>query len=449
MEVTVLGAAGTVTGSKILVTTSTTRVLVDCGLFQGTKELRQRNWEPPPVDPRELDAVILTHAHLDHCGYLPVLVRHGFSGPVRCTSGTRGLARIILSDAAFLQEEDARRANRHRYSRHDPALPLYTADDVQRALPLFRTADFDAPFRVGDLEVTLVPAGHILGAASVRIEHEGRVAFFSGDLGRPDDLLMRPPRPFGGADLLVVESTYGDRLHTDQDPHAELAEVVRGVCGRGGVLMIPAFAVGRSQAILHLLAELTARGDIPRVPTYLDSPMAIDATDLFCSHAGEHRLSDEQCAVMCHGAEFTRDVQDSKAIDQRGGPAIVIAGSGMATGGRILHHLARFGPDRRNGVLLVGFQAAGTRGAALREGAEALRIHGRDVPIEAERFTMDSLSGHADWRELVAWAGSAPPPDRVLIDHGEPGAALALQRHLREELGWTSSVAKEGQTVRV
>lgn len=449
MEVTVLGAAGTVTGSKYLVTTGTTRVLVDCGMYQGLKELRLRNWEAPPFDPREIDAVVLTHAHLDHCGYLPLVVRRGFSGPVYGTPATRGLARIILSDAAHLQEEDAKRANRYGYSRHDPALPLYTARDVERTLPLFRTVDFDETFRVGDLTISLIPAGHIIGAASVRVEHEGRVAFFSGDVGRPVDLLMRPPRRFGGADLLVVESTYGDRLHSDQDPHAELAQVVNQVCGRGGVLMIPAFAVGRSQALLHVLAELTARGEIPPVPTYLDSPMAIDATDLFCSHSGEHRLADAQVEAMCRNAEFTRSPEESRRIDQRGGPAIVIAGSGMATGGRILHHLKRFAPDPRHGILLVGFQAAGTRGAALRRGAESVRIHGQEVPVRAERFTMDSLSGHADWRELLDWLGEAPEPARTLITHGEPEAAAAFRVHLRDELGWTATVARQNQTVRV
>jgi metallo-beta-lactamase family protein len=448
VKITFLGAAGTVTGSKYLVTTERARLLVDCGLFQGLKTLRERNWEPPPVSPHELDAVVLTHAHLDHSGYLPLLVRNGFRRRVRCTHGTAALARVLLADAAHLQEEDARRANRYRYSRHDPALPLYETADVERAVPLLDPVGFDEPFEVGDLRLTLVPAGHLLGAASVRIEHQGQTVVFSGDVGRPDDLLMRPPRPFDGADVLVVESTYGDRLHPDSDPHADLAGIVNRVCGRGGVLLVPSFAVGRAQALLLLLSELTAKGAIPKIPTFLNSPMAIEATEIFCAHPGEHRLDPPQCRAMCSAAVYTREVEQSKALNTHGGPMIVIAGSGMATGGRILHHLEAYGSDPRNGVLLVGYQAAGTRGAALRDGAETLKMHGRQVPIRAERFRMDALSGHADWRELVGWLRSAPrPPGRVVITHGEPSAADAFRLHLREELGWEATAAREGQTV--
>jgi metallo-beta-lactamase family protein len=449
VHISFLGAAGTVTGSKYLVETDHTRVLVDCGLFQGLKTLRERNWEPPPVSAHKLDAVLLTHAHLDHSGYLPLLVRAGFRRSIRCTAGTAALARILLLDAAHLQEEDARRANRYHYSRHAPALPLYTTEDAERVLPLLAPVPFDEPFEVGDLRITLVPAGHILGAASLRIEAGGKSVLFSGDVGRPDDLLMRPPRPFGGADVLVVESTYGDRLHAPEDPHAQLAAIVERVCGRGGILLVPAFAVGRSQALLHLLAELTASGAIPAVPTYLNSPMAIDATSIFCAHPGEHKLSPEACRAMCQAAVATREIEESKALNARSGPMILIAGSGMATGGRILHHLRSYGADPRNGILLAGFQAAGTRGAALRDGAQTLKIHGQQVPIRAERFTLDGLSGHADWRELVAWLRPARRPHQVFITHGEPLAADAFRLHLREELGWEARVARDGQTVEV
>jgi metallo-beta-lactamase family protein len=448
MRLTFLGAAGTVTGSKYLVTTDRTRVLVDCGLFQGLKYLRERNWQAPPVSPHKLDAVVLTHAHLDHSGYLPLLVRNGFRREVRCTAGTAALARVILADSAYLQEEDARRANRYHYSRHEPALPLYTSEDVEHTVPLLKATAFDEPFEVGDLRITLIPSGHILGAASVRIEHEGTSVLFSGDVGRPNDLLMKPPRPFAGADVLVVESTYGDRLHPERDPRQELADVVNKVCGRGGVLLVPAFAVGRSQAILLLLAELTASGAIPKIPTYLNSPMAIDASEIFCAHPQEHRLPRDRCMAMCGAAVYTRDAEESKALNGRGGPMIVIAGSGMATGGRILHHLKAYGPDPKHGVLLAGFQAAGTRGAALRSGAETLRIHGQDVPIRAERFTMDALSGHADWRELVDWLRpAATAPRRIFVTHGEPSAADAFLVHLRDELGWEATVAQDGQEV--
>lgn len=449
MEITFLGAAGTVTGSKYLVTTERARLLVDCGLFQGLKVLRERNWAPPPVSPGSLDAVVLTHAHLDHSGYLPVLVREGFSGPVRCTPGTAALVHVLLADAAHLQEEDARRANRHHYSRHEPALPLYTSDDVKRALPLLKPTTFDESFDVGDLRVTLVPVGHILGAASVRIEHAGKVAFFSGDVGRPHDLLMRAPRPFAGADVLIVEGTYGDRLHPKRDPHAELAEIVNTVCGRGGVLMVPAFAIGRSQALLHVLAELTASGTIAKIPTYLNSPMAISATEIFHANPDEHRLPPDQCTAMCNAATYTRTVEESKALNLRSGPMILIAGSGMATGGRILHHLKAFAGDAKHGILLVGYQAAGTRGAALRDGTDTLKIHGEHVPILAERFTMDGLSGHADWRELVEWLRPAKAPSQVFITHAEPVAGDALRVHLREELGWDARVATDGQKARV
>jgi metallo-beta-lactamase family protein len=447
MRISFLGAAGTVTGSKYLVTTEKARVLVDCGLFQGLKTLRERNWEPPPVQPHQLDAVLLTHAHLDHSGYLPLLVRAGFRRPIRCTKGTAALAKILLLDAAHLQEEDARRANRYHYSRHEPALPLYTTEDAERTLPLLQPVDFDEVIEVGDLRVTFVPAGHILGAAGLLLQVGGRSVFFSGDVGRSDDLLMRPPRPFVGADVLVVESTYGDRLHPEQDPHAELAAIVNLVCGRGGVLLVPAFAVGRSQALLHVLAELTARGTLPAIPTYLNSPMAIDATRIFCDHPDEHKLSADACHAMCHAATYTREVDESKALNAKGGPMILIAGSGMATGGRILHHLASYGSDPRNGILLAGYQAAGTRGAAIRDGAETLKIHGRQVPIRAERFTMSGLSGHADWRELVDWLRPARRPEQVFITHGEPAAADAFRLHLREELGWEARVARDGQTI--
>lgn len=447
MDITFLGAAGTVTGSKYLVTTGRSRVLIDCGLFQGIKVLRQRNWDPPPVEPRSLDAVVLTHAHLDHAGYLPLLVRSGFRRPVRCTSGTAALARILLADAAHLQEEDARRANRYHYSRHEPALPLYTAEDVEVTLPLLLPTPVDETFEVGDLRITLVPAGHILGAASVHIEHAGKTVLFSGDVGRPNDLLMHPPRPFTGADVLIVESTYGNRLHPERDPHAELADIVNHVCGRGGVLMVPAFAVGRSQALLHLLADLTADGRIPKVPTILNSPMAIDATGIFCAHPHEHRLPKDQCHAMCGAATYTRDAEQSRELNTRGGPMILIAGSGMATGGRILHHLKAYGGDAKNGLLLVGFQAAGTRGAALRDGASELKIHGEMVPIVAERFSMDGLSGHADWRELIAWLSPGTRPGRVFVTHGEPTAADAFRVHLRDELAWDATVAGDGQVV--
>jgi metallo-beta-lactamase family protein len=448
MKITFLGGTGTVTGSKYLVSTPRTQVLIDCGLFQGLKQLRLKNWDAPPVDPKALAAVVLTHAHLDHSGYLPRLVQSGFAGPVRCTSGTGALVKVLLADAAHIQEEDAKRANKYHYSRHDPAVPLYTVRDAERTFPLIVPTGWDEPFEIGDLRFQFAPAGHILGAASVRVEHAGKSVVFSGDVGRQNDVLMNPPRPFAGADMLVVESTYGDRLHPAEDPRHALREVVNRVCGRGGVLLVPAFAVGRAQALLHLLAELTASQAIPRIPTFLNSPMAIDATGIFCDHPGDHRLDPDACDAMCHAATYTRDVEESKRLNERGGPMIVIAGSGMVTGGRILHHLKAFGSDPKNGILLAGFQAAGTRGAALRDGADTLKIHGEQIPIRAERVLLDGLSGHADWKELVAWLRPGRAA-RTFITHGEPVASDALRIHLREELGWDATVPSEGQSIDV
>jgi metallo-beta-lactamase family protein len=449
MKLSFLGGAGTVTGSKYLLETASTRVLVDCGLFQGLKQLRLKNWEAPPIDPRSLSAVVLTHAHLDHSGYLPRLVRTGFAGPVHATAATVDLAKILLADAAQLQEEDAKRANKYRYSKHDPALALYTVEDAEATYPLLAPTPWDTPFSIGDLRFTFHRAGHILGAASVLVQHDGRSVLLSGDVGRQSDLLMNPPRPFAGADALVVESTYGDRLHPAEDPHGELARIVDRVCGRGGVLMIPAFAVGRTQAILHLLAELRATGAIPAIPTYLNSPMAIDATAIFHAHPADHRLSPDQCEAMCRAAVYVRAAEDSKRLNESTGPMIVIAGSGMATGGRILHHLKAFGPDPKHGILLAGFQAAGTRGASLRDGAETLTIHGERVPIRCERFVMDGLSGHADWQELVTWLRGATAPSKVFVTHGEPAASDRFRVHLREQLGWEALVPREGATFEI
>jgi metallo-beta-lactamase family protein len=449
MNLQFLGAVHTVTGSSTLVEGGGTRLLVDCGLFQGLKHLRLRNWDDRGADAPRLDAVVLTHAHLDHSGYLPRLVTSGFRGPILCTPPTAALLRVLLLDAAKLQEEDSDRANRRGYSRHQPALPLYTTRDAEQTLGLVQLLDWDVSHQVGALEVLLRPAGHMLGASSVQVGQHGRTVLFSGDLGRPDDVLLHPPRPFAGADLLVVESTYGDRLHGDQDPADELCDVVNEVCGRGGVLMVPSFAVGRAQALMHLLASLTAAGRIPRIPTFLNSPMAISATDIFCDHPDAHRLSTQMCRDMEAGAQYVRTVDQSKALNRRKGPLIVIAGSGMISGGRILHHLAAFAGDPKNGLLLVGYQAAGTRGAQIAAGAEWVRLHGRDVPVKCELFTIDALSGHADWKETIDWLRDSEAPSQVLINHGEPTAADAMRLHLRYELGWEAEVALEGRSYKV
>jgi len=444
------GAAGTVTGSRYLLTAGTSRVLVDCGLFQGLKQLRLRNRAPFPVPPRDVSAVVLTHAHLDHSGYLPVLVRDGFKGRVFATPATCDLCGILLRDAAALQEHEANRANRHGYSRHHPSLPLFTTADAEAALDRLMPTPWERPFTVDGFTFRLRPAGHILGAATVEAEQGGTTVLFSGDLGRGGDAVMHPPRVVAQADYLVIESTYGDRVHPDSDPAEDLAEIVRRTVARGGVLLIPAFAVGRAQAILYHLHRLRTRGSIPRVPVYLDSPMASAATALLHAHPAEHRIPPSVYSAMMEGVALTGSVEESKALDRRNGPMIVVAGSGMMTGGRILFHVERHAPDHRNTILIVGHQAEGTRGDALRQGARQLKIFGKYVPVRAEVAFLDGLSAHADQRELLDWLGGFErAPRTTFVTHGEPRAADALRMRIEEELGWTVRVPEHGEVVRL
>lgn len=449
-RITFLGAAGTVTGSKYLVETASARLLVDCGLFQGLKELRLRNWRPLPFDVASLDAVLLTHAHIDHSGCLPLLVKQGFDGPVYCTSATEALCRILLPDAGHLQEEDARYANKKGFSKHHPALPLYTVEDAKSCLGRLKRIDFDRAVQVAaGVTARFVPAGHMLGAASIELEIDGERLLFSGDIGRPNDPLIRPPRPPVHADYVVVESTYGDRRHSDDDPAEQLARVVRRTVERGGVVLIPSFAVGRAQTLLHLLSVARTRAQIPRdVPIFLNSPMAIDATQLYHEFAGEHRLTPEQCRAMCDVATNVVTVEASKALNRQRGPLIIVAGSGMATGGRILHHLKQFAGDARSTILLSGFQAAGTRGAALLAGAREIKIHGELWPVRAEVAQLAGLSAHADYEELIAWlAPLKRRPSRVFITHGERTASAALAAHLAGAFGWPCEIPADSATV--
>jgi metallo-beta-lactamase family protein len=429
------GAVGTVTGSKFLVESGGARVLVDCGLFQGLKQLRLRNWAPMPFPPERLDAVLLSHAHVDHSGYLPALVRAGFTGPVWCTPPTRALCGILLPDCGRLQEEDAAYANRKKFSKHDPALPLYGERDAERALASLRELDFGKEVECGGLRARFLPAGHILGAASVELRDESGALLFSGDLGRSDDLVMRPPVPPGEVDWIVMESTYGDRSHGDDDPVPAIAAVLNRTLERGGVLLIPSFAVGRAQALLVCLQRAFDRGLAPRVPVFVNSPMATDVSALYAQFHAYHRLGPPEIEKIREGARFVRSVEESRELVALKGSHVVISASGMATGGRVLHHLRALAPDARNTILLPGFQAVGTRGADLAAGAEYLKIHGQYVAVRAEVVQLGLLSAHADREDLQAWVAAAPrPPRELFLVHGEPGAADALRRSLKAKL---------------
>jgi metallo-beta-lactamase family protein len=451
VEITFLGAAETVTGSRFLVEVAGGRVLVDCGLFQGLKRLRELNWARFPVDPASIDAIVLTHAHIDHSGYLPALVRDGFRGRIWCTPSTLALGRILLRDAAHLQEEDARYANKKRSSRHQPALPLYTQEDAEAALDRFQPHGFDVDFQpIRGLTARFTPAGHILGAASIRLDEGGAAVLFSGDLGREDDPIMRAPAPPPSATHMVVESTYGNRTHPREDVLQILADVIGGTAEKGGIVLIPAFAVGRTQSVLHLVAQLRASGRIPPLPTYVNSPMAVTATELFLASSNEHRLSPREVFELCDGVELVRSVEESKQLTARRGPMIIMTASGMLTGGRVLHHLRQVGPDHRSTILLPGFQAAGTRGQSLLDGARSLRVFGEDVPIRAKVVHLESLSAHADADGILSWLKSAPePPAGVSVVHGEPPAADTLRRRIEHELGWSANVPAVRDTVKV
>lgn len=449
MELAFLGATGTVTGSRYLVTHDSQSLLVDCGLFQGYKQLRLKNWAPPPFDPRSIRAVVLTHAHLDHSGYLPLLVKRGFRGRIYCTRGTFELCKILLPDSGFLQEEQAHFDNKHGTSKHKPALPLYTKRDAEECLKRFEVVRFEEPFEpILGLTVVLRRAGHLLGAASAYLKSGATTVAFSGDLGRSNDPVMVAPSPLAPCDVLVLESTYGDRLHPAIDMEAELAMHLTPACARQATIVVPAFAVGRAQLLLLLIARLKARKAIPDIPIYLDSPMAIDASELYRTFSHEHRLSVEECHEMFQGVHLVQTADVSKSLAEHRGPKIIVSASGMATGGRVVHHLKRWAPDPTALILLTGFQAGGTRGAALAAGARTIRIHGEEIPIRAEVLQLQSMSAHADATGLVEWIKSAPrPPKKVFLTHGEPAASDALRHRIEHELQWFVVVPEFKDTV--
>jgi len=466
---TFLGAARTVTGSKYLLETDDARILVDCGLFQGLKELRERNWQPLPVDASTIDAVVLTHAHLDHCGYLPRLVAEGFTGRIFCTQGTGHLCRIVLPDAGRLQEEDAEGANRHGYTKHKPALPLFTEEDANRALLQLQLIGYDRPVPVaGGLEATFVNAGHLLGSSFVRLSlggGNGAGLVFGGDLGRYDRPVLPDPTPLDEADVLLVESTYGDREHSPSDDGESLAEIVNDTIQRGGKLIIPSFAIGRAEEVLYWLRRLEDEQRIPVVPVYLDSPMAAKAREQYSmrleeldpdikeaaekGHAvgrlhAEHRL----CAFCTSRFEVVTSSQHSRELVGKKAPAIIVSSSGMATGGRVLNHLQAALPDERNTVLFVGYQAAGTRGRRLVEGEGEVKIHGELVPVRARIEKIDSMSAHADAGEILRWLnGLTRPPAMTFLVHGEPRAMDALDRTIGDQLGWPTLKPEHQQKV--
>ena len=451
MKITFLGAADSVTGSRHLVEAAGARVLLDCGLFQGYKALRERNWAPLAVPPSGIDAVVLSHAHLDHCGWLPALVKQGFKGPVHASPATRDLAEVLLLDSAHLQEEDARRSNRGGWTRHQPALPLYTVADAKRAIARIEVLPAGRSVRVGDARIDFTPAGHLLGAVSVRLRAGDRTLVFSGDLGRSDDLLMPPPGRVAQADVLLIESTYGNRVHPKEDVQARLGEIVRATTRRGGSVLLPSFAVGRAQALLLVIQRLKAAGEIAAdVPVYLDSPMATTATELYQRHRRLLRIPAREAGSLTDDVTLIAGPKESEKLTRMRWPKIVISAAGMATGGRVLHHLKAMAPNPRNHIVFPGFQVGGTRGAHLVGGAKEVKIHGEYVAVKAEVSHLEGFSGHADADGLMDWLrGFETPPERTFVVHGEPDASDTLRLRIQDELGWKVSVPQHGATVEV
>jgi metallo-beta-lactamase family protein len=450
-----LGAARTVSGSKFLVDTGKTRLIVDYGMFQGPKRLRLLNWEPPPVDPASVDMVVLTHTHIDHSGMLPVLVRDGYKGRILMTPVTAELAEISLLDSAHLQEEDARFANKMSFSKHKPALPLFTTGDAERAIARFQALSYNEPMMISeDTQVRFLDAGHILGSAIVEATVKGdggrrpiRIVF-SGDLGRYDALILKDPSPVDEADYLLIESTYGSRVHPPGEPLEELAGIVNDTAKRGGMLVIPAFAVGRTQTLLYMLRDMKVRGVIPDLPIIVDSPMSRRVTEVYCGNMDEF---DEEakslygqtgiCPILSDNLQFAHTREESQKINDIRYPVIIVSASGMATGGRVLHHLKYRLPDPRNTVLFVGYQAAGTRGQQLRDGARSVKIHGEMIPVRAQIRNIDAFSGHADCDEILKWLSTfKKPPKMTFLVHGEEESSQALAEEIRKSLGWKTHI---------
>lgn len=443
MKLTFLGATFTVTGSKYLLEVAEKKYLIDCGLFQGHKQLRLRNREPFSVNPSTIEAIILTHAHLDHSGYIPLLINQGFKGKIYASHATRDLCEILLLDAGRIQEEDARRANRYGYSKHHPALPLYTESDAKKSLKYFHCVDFDKIHHLQkDLTFSLSHSGHILGSSFITLKNNDTTLVFSGDIGRSQDPVMTHPAQVKFADYLILESTYGNRRHPKIDVLTQLEEIINSTFAKGGTVVIPAFAVGRTQILLYYIYKLKQEKRLSgHIPIYLDSPMAQDVTTLWNHYSGEHRLSKDECSKVCSVAEYVQSREDSKSLNSSPFPSIIISASGMAEGGRILHHLVHYAPKEENTILFAGFQAGGTRGDRMLKGEREIKIHGHMIPIRARIENLDTLSSHADYEEILNWlTGFKSPPKQVFITHGEPEAAESLKSKIEEALSWKVSV---------
>ncbi|KTC86554.1 MBL fold metallo-hydrolase [Legionella brunensis] len=449
MKLTFLGATGTVTGSKYLLEVENKKILVDCGLFQGFKELRLRNWEPLPIKPSSIDAVVITHAHIDHTGYLPLLVKNGFKGPIYSSKATKELCAILLPDSGYLQEEDAKRANKYGYTKHHPALPLYTQDDAVEAIKQFKIVEYGIPYILAkSCQFSWHQGGHIPGASLIHINYNGLKILFSGDLGRAHDPIMKSPTIMTDTNYLILESTYGNRLHDKTNPEEEIARIVNDTVRHGGTILIPAFAVGRAQNILYYLYHLKQSNRIPDLPIYLDSPMAIDATEILNNNKNEHHLTSAQCYNVCHAATYINTPEESKAISNSLMPKVIISASGMMTGGRILHHLKIIAPNPRNTILITGFQASGTRGEQLLHHAQTIKIHGQLYPVRAKVCVLDNISAHADYEEILLWLKNFnSPPRQVFLTHGEPAASTALKEHIESELSWSCIIPTYLDTV--
>ena len=453
MKLRFLGATSTVTGSRYLISDDNHRILIDCGMYQGVKTLRQRNWAPFPIDPSTINAVVLTHAHIDHSGYLPALVKNGFKGKVYCTTATHELCNVLLPDAGFLQEEDARYALKKKFSKHAIPEPLFTEKDARKALTHFESVHYHESFEpVRGFEITFTPAGHILGSSCVHVRHtsSGRTVVFSGDVGRQSDIIMRPPEPIQQADVLVCESTYGDRSHGDVDAEAELEKIISKTAGRGGITLMPAFAVGRAQTLLYVVHKLMTEGRIPNMPVFLNSPMAIKATETFIKHHKEHKLNQSQCSLIDTETQYVHTVEESIELDALRYPCVIVSASGMASGGRVLHHLKTLLPNARNSIVFAGFQAPGTRGDALVNGAQSVKIHGAYWPVKAEIHNLDSMSAHGDYTEILEWLAKGQlKPKKVYITHGEVVASDTMRKHIVEKFGWETEVPELFQEVEI